>query len=165
VPAWPQSPLEAAKLIESGAGHQEVARRFRVSRMPASRWRRALAAAGREALAAKGAGGARCRLSAAELAAALDAGPAVRGRDEDQRWTLARIAELAARRFRVQCTLAGIDVPPHRIGWSAQVPARQAAERDEAAIAAWREQTRPVIKGPSRSAARGWSSRTSRARV
>jgi Winged helix-turn helix len=41
---------------------------------------------------------------------------------------------------RVEHTLAGPDVL-HRIGWSAQVPARQAAGRDEAAIAAWREET------------------------
>jgi hypothetical protein len=48
----------------------------RVSRMSANRWRRALAAGGREALASKGAGGARCKLSPsqlAELEAALDA--------------------------------------------------------------------------------------------
>jgi hypothetical protein len=49
----------------------------------------------------------------------------------------------------------------HRIGWSVQVPARRAAERDEAAVAAWREETWPVIKGRSRTRAPGWSSRTS----
>lgn len=42
-------------------------------------------------------------------------------------------------RFRVDYTLAGLDVLLHRIGWSVQVPARRTAERDEAAIAAWRE--------------------------
>ncbi len=40
------------------------------------------------------------------------------------------------RRFGVEYTLAGLDVLLHRIGWSVQVPARRAAERDEAAIAA-----------------------------
>jgi len=39
----------------------------------------------------------------------------------------------------------GVDDPrPHddcAVGWSVQVPARRAAERDEAAIAAWREET------------------------
>ena len=44
-------------------------------------------------------------------------------------------------RFGVDYTLAGIDVLLHRIGWSVQVPARRAAERDEDAIAAWREET------------------------
>jgi len=52
-------------------------------------------------------------------------------------------------RFRVDYTLAGLDVL-HRIGWSVQVPARRAAERDEDAIAAWREETWPVIKGRRR---------------
>jgi putative transposase len=159
--------MAAAELIEAGASDLEVARRFRVSRMSANRWRRALAVGGREALATKGAGGAKCRLTPAQLAeldAALDAGPAFWGWKEDQRWTLARITELVRRRFRVEYTLAGMDVLLHRIGWSVQVPARRAAERDEPAIAAWREETWPVIKAPSRPRAPGWSSRTSPAR-
>jgi Winged helix-turn helix len=41
-------------------------------------------------------------------------------------------------RFRVEYTLAGADFLLHRIGWSVQVPARRAAERDEARVAAWR---------------------------
>jgi transposase len=159
--------LAAAELIEAGAGDGEVARRLRVSRMSANRWRRALAAGGRDALASKGAGGAKCKLAAAqvaELEAVLDAGPGACGY-EDQRWTLARIADLVWQRFRVEYTLAGIDVMLHRIGWSVQVPARRAAERDEAAIAAWKEETWPVIKERPRSRARGWSSRTSPGRV
>ncbi len=142
--------LVAAELIEAGASDREVARCFRVTRMSANRWRRALAAGGRAALASKGPGGARCKLTAAqlrELQAVLEAGPASWGWDEDQCWTLARIAELVRRRFGVCYTLAGLDLLLHRIGWSAQVPARQATERNEAAIAAWREETWPVVKG------------------
>jgi transposase len=159
--------LAAAELIEDGASDQEVARRFRVSRMSANRWRRALAGGGRAALASKGAGGAKCKLSAAqlrELGVLLDAGPAVWGW-EDQCWTLARIAELVRHRFTVDYTLAGLDLLLHRIGWSVQVPARQAAERDEAAITAWREETWPVVKGPRRTWAPGWSSKTSPVRA
>ena len=69
------------------------------------------------------------------------------------------------RRFGVTYTLAGLDLLLHRIGWSVQVPARQAAERDEAAIAAWKEETWPVVKGRRRTWAPGWSSRTSPARA
>ncbi len=64
--------------------------------MSANRWRRALAAGGRPALASKGPGGARCKPSStqlSELQALLDAGPAARGWAV-QRWTLPRIAEL-----------------------------------------------------------------------
>ncbi len=45
--------LAAAEMIEAGASDREVAKRFRVSRMSANRWRRALAAGGRAALASR----------------------------------------------------------------------------------------------------------------
>ena len=160
--------LAAAELIEAGASDREVARRFRVSRMSANRWRRALAAGGRAALASKGAGGAKCKLSSAqlrELEAVLDAGPAAAGWGEDQCWTLARIAEVIGARFRVDYTMAGADLLLHRIGWSVQVPARRAAERDEARIAAWRQETWPVVKGWRRTWAPGSVSRTNPARA
>jgi transposase len=113
--------LAAADLIEAGGSDREVARRFRVSRMSASRWRRDLAAGGRAALASRGAGGAKCKLSPgqlAELVAVLDAGPAASGWEDDQRWTLARITEIIGERFGAQYTLAGADLLLHRIGWS-----------------------------------------------
>src|SRR4051794_39924462 len=102
--------LAAAEWIEEGATDREVAARFRVTRMSANRWRRALAAGGRPALASKGPGGARCRLSPAqldELQALLDAGPTAWGW-EDQRWTLPRIAEVVHSRFGVDYTLPGL---------------------------------------------------------
>jgi transposase len=134
--------------------------------MSANRWRHAVANGGRPALASKGAGGARCRLTPAqldELQALLDAGPAAWGW-EDQCWTLPRIAEIVRERFGVDYTLPGLDLLLHRLGWSMQVPARQAAERNEERIAAWREATWPAIKPPRRTWAPGWSSRTSPAR-
>src|SRR3954471_2448953 len=57
--------LEAAEWSEEGATDGERAARFRVSRMSANRWRRALAAGGRPALASKGPGGPRRRPSSA----------------------------------------------------------------------------------------------------
>ncbi|MFF2164507.1 winged helix-turn-helix domain-containing protein [Streptomyces sp. NPDC058175] len=82
----------------------------------------------------KGPGGARCKLDASQLRvlqAVLDAGPAAAGWS-DQCWTLARIAEVAHRRFRVEYTLARLDLLLHRIGWSVQVPSRMATERSAA---------------------------------
>ena len=90
-----------------------------------------------------------------ELETVLDAGPAASGWDEDQCWTLPRITEVIRGRFAVDYTLAGADLLLHRIGWSVQVPARQAAERDEARIAAWREETWPVVKKRRRTWAPG----------
>jgi transposase len=132
--------LEAADLIEAGASDREIARHFRVSRMSVNRWRRVLAAGGRAALASKGAGGAQCKLSPA------------------------RVAEQAWQRFGVEYTLAGTAVLLHRIGWSVQVPARRAAERDEDKIARWREDTWPVIKARRRTWAPGSAGKTSPAR-
>jgi putative transposase len=155
--------LAAAEWIEEGATDREVAARLRVTRMSANRWRRALAAGGRSALASKGPGGTRCRLSPAqlnELTDLLDAGPAVWGW-ADQCWTLPRIAAVVRERFGVDYTLPGLDLLLHRMGWSVQVPARRAAERNEEQIAGWREESWPEIKGPRRTWAPGWSSKTS----
>ena len=131
--------LAAADWIEEGATDVEVAARFRVTRMSANRWRHALKAGGRPALASQGPGGARCKLTPAqldELQALLAAGPAAWGWN-DQCWTLPRIAEVVRERFGVDYTLPGLDLLLHRLGWSVQVPAGQAAERDEEQIAAW----------------------------
>src|SRR3982750_2919380 len=127
---------------------------------------RTLAEGGRPALASKGAGGASCRLTRAqldELQLLLDTGPAEYGWT-DQCWTLPRIAAVVRERFGVDYPLPGLDLLLHRIGWSVQVPARRAAERNEERIAAWREESWPAIKGPRRTWAPGWSSRTSPAR-
>src|SRR5690349_22036734 len=135
--------------------------------MSANRWRRALAGGGRAALASKGAGGARCKLAPAqreELAVVLEAGPAAQGW-EDQCWTLARVTGVICRRFGAEYTLAGADLLLHRIGWSVQFPARQAAERDEAAIATWRQEVWPVVKQRRRTWAPGSASRTNQARA
>ena len=99
-----------------------------------------------------------------ELQAVLDAGPAVSGW-ADQCWTLARIAEIIRGRFAADYTLAGVDLLLHRIGWSVQGPARQAAERDEAAIAVWREETWPMVEEQRRTWAPGSASKTSPARA
>jgi hypothetical protein len=47
---------------------------------------------------------------------------------------------LVRRQLRVQYTLAGTDLLLHRIGWSVQVTARRAGERDEAAP--------PILESP-----------------
>jgi putative transposase len=113
-------------------------------------WRRAWRAGGQESLASKGPGGSPCRLGEAELEqlrAALEAGPAAHGWDQDQRWTLARAASLAARLFGVSYTLRGMSFLLHRLGYSPQVPVHRAVERDEAAIAEWRAVTWAKARG------------------
>jgi len=47
----------------------------------------------------------------------------------------------------VHCTLRGASCLLHRIGFSPQVAAHRAAERDEDAIAAWRAETWAKVRG------------------
>jgi putative transposase len=97
----------------------------------------------------KGPSGSDCRLSDPQLdalAAALDEGPAAHGYVEDQRWTLARVAELIARLFRQRYTQRGVSLLLHRIGFSPQIPNHRPVERDEATIATWRREVWPRAK-------------------
>ncbi|MFD0235504.1 winged helix-turn-helix domain-containing protein [Streptomyces decoyicus] len=51
----------------------------------------------------------------------------------------------------------------HRMGYSVQMPARPATERDEDAITGWREVTWPEVKACGRRPARSSASRTKQA--
>ena len=69
------------------------------------------------------------------------------GWGEDQRWTLERVTTLIGRLFHVRYTLRGTSYLLHRIGYTPQVPVHRAAERDEAAIATWRDVTWVKLRG------------------
>ena len=142
--------LQAAGMFEHDVRPVQVAHDLRVSEKSAYQWRRRWRAGGRAALASHGPGGAVCRLSPGQmekLASALEQGPACWGWDQDQRWTLARVATLIGRLFHVRYTLRGTSYLLHRIGFSPQVPVHRAAERDEDAVAAWRAETWAKVRG------------------
>ncbi len=137
-------------MFEQGVAAVQIAHELRVTTKSVYQWRRRWTAGGEAALASTGPGGAACRLSATQLQrlrAALEAGPAVYGWDEDQRWTLARVSTLIGRLFHVRYTLRGTSYLLHRIGFSPQVPMHRAVERDEKAIAAWRTETWAKVRG------------------
>lgn len=141
--------LRAAEMFAHDADARQVARTLRVSTKSVYQWRRAWRAGGEAALASKGPGGNPCKLEEAQLAqlrAALDTGPAGYGW-KDQRWTLARVAALVLRLFGVSYSLRGISFLLHRLGFTPQIPAHRAAERDEAAIAEWRAVTWAKVRG------------------
>src|SRR5437868_3154521 len=114
--------LQAAAWFAEGVPVAEIARRLRVSTNSVYMWRRRWQAGGTAALASKGPGGSICRLDEtrrARLAEALEAGAAAHGFGEDQRWTLARVAELIARMFHIRYSLRGVSLLLHRMGFSA----------------------------------------------
>jgi transposase len=153
--------LAVVEKFEYGAPTPEIAAELRVSERSVQRWRRAWEAGGAPGLASKGQA-ARCRLEEAQLAEldrVLEAGPAAAGW-QDQRWTLARVRDLIAARFKVQYTVPGTWYLLRRRGWSCQLGARRAAERDDGAIEVWKKETWPRVKGPRRLSVPGSSSRT-----
>jgi putative transposase len=142
--------LQAAGMFAQDTGARQIARSLRVSTKSVYQWRRAWRSGGEAALASKGAGGNPCKLDEGQLAqlrAALEAGPAACGWEQDQRWTLARVAALIERLSGVSYTLRGVSYLLHRLGFSPQVPAHRAFERDGDAIAAWRSATWAKVRG------------------
>src|SRR5207245_7129775 len=96
----------------------------------------------------------------AELAEVLKADPKASGFDGG--WTLARVATVIRRRFGVLYRHPSVVWNLlHRLGFSVQKPARRAIERDEQAIAHWREHTWSQLVEPPTPAERGSAAPTS----
>src|SRR5215475_7469581 len=61
-------------------------------------------------------------------------------------WTLPRVAELIRNEFGVRYHPAHVWKVLTALGWSCQKPERRAVERDDAAIARWKQEAWPRIK-------------------
>ncbi len=158
--------LEAADRFARDDTIKEIAHDLRVTEGPVRRWRRAWQDGGTAALRSKGPVSGE-RLSPqqwARLEAELRKGPLAHGFAGDQRWTLGRIKTLIGKLFRVGYTVEGTWKLMRRHGWSAQVPVRQALERDEDAVTAWKAEAWPEIKVPRVTWAPSSASRTRQAR-
>jgi transposase len=158
--------LAAAGRFAAGDSVSQIARDLRVTPGSVRRWRRAWQDGGTAALKSKGPVS-RERLSPAQwarLEAELRRGPLAHGFADDQRWTLVRIKTLIGRLFHVGYTVEGTWKLLRRHGWSCQVPVRQAMERDEDAIAVWKSEVWPEIKGPRAAWAPTSASRTRQAK-
>jgi putative transposase len=150
--------LEAAGRFARGDAISQIAHDLRVTEGSVRRWQRAWQDGGTEALRSKGPVS-RERLSPQQqsrLEAELGKGPLAHGFANDQRWTLGRIKTLIGKLFHVGYTIEGTSKLMRRHGWSAQVPVRQAMERDDAAVTVWKAEVWPDIKASSSG---GWSRR------
>ncbi|MFF9336167.1 winged helix-turn-helix domain-containing protein [Streptomyces albogriseolus] len=153
--------MEAAERFARGDENSVIAHDLRVSVRSVQRWRKAWSQDGPRALVSKGP--ASLPLLSDELFAVLEGelrkGPVAHGWP-DQTWTLSRIKTLIGRRFHKSYTVQGVAALLKRHGWSCQVPARRALERDEAAVAGWVKETWPSVEEPWRRSTPGSSSRT-----
>lgn len=76
---------------------------------------------GSTALASRGPGGRRSRLSLrclGKLAESLDQGPAAHGWEWDRMWTAAWVATLIGRKFHVSYSVSGATRLMHRLGFT-----------------------------------------------
>ncbi|WCN07205.1 IS630 family transposase [Streptomyces sp. M92] len=143
--------METAERFGAGATNAEVAKDLPVSVRSVQRWRRAGREAGTDGLRSVGPVSLP-KLSEvlfAVLEQELDKGPVAHGWP-DQTWTLARIKTLIGRRFHTSFTLPGIAQTLRRHGWSHQVPARRATERDGVAVGGWVKETFRHVEAPRR---------------
>lgn len=153
--------MQAAELSALGHDNAAVAKELRVSVRSVQRWRQAWEYGGTPALESKGPAS-RPKLSEAlfeVLEQELAKGPVAHGRP-DQTWTLVRIKTLIGRRFHKSMTLSAIAQMLHRHGFSHQVPARRAIERNQEAVTGWVKETWPRVETPRRRSGPGCASRT-----
>jgi transposase len=149
--------LRAWELHQLGWKHNQIAAALGVTPGAVSQWMARGRAGGREALRTRTSPGAPLRLSLAQrahLPALLSKGAQAWGFRGDI-WTRERVATLIKRVFGIKYHPDHVGRLLRAIGWSVQKPSLRATERDEAAIARWREQKWPAIKKkPSRNDAR-----------
>lgn len=141
--------MQAAELFSQRVSVEDIAARLRVSTKSVYQWRRRWTVGGEQALVSAGQGGPGSKLTeeqCTQLREHLDAGAGAHGW-ADQRWTLARVAELIEQLFDVSYTLKGVSLLLHRMGYSLQVPDRRAVERNEEAVGTWRRRRWPSVRG------------------
>jgi transposase len=140
--------LQAWHLKQQGWPQRQIAEALGVSAGAVSQWMTRARQGGAAALRARPSPGAPRRLTPEQLArlpTLLERGPAAYG-FRGALWTRGRIAAVIRLEF-------GVSYHPRHVGrlldvirWSPQKPARRARQRNEAAIAQWRNDTWPAIK-------------------
>jgi transposase len=152
--------LQAWHLKQQGWSQRQIAEALGVSQGAVSQWMTRAREGGPEALRRRPPPGAPPRLTPAQLAqlpGLLERGPEAYG-FRGQLWTRGRIAAVIQLVF-------GVSYHPRHVGrlcqairWSPQKPARRARQRDDAAIAHWRDETWPALKKGRRPSSKRFSS-------
>lgn len=162
--------LYAGHLLKQGKLSQaQIAREVGVSRAAVCQWAKHLKLNRNRlpALKAKAVTGRPPRLQDQQwerLLKLLNKGALACGFDTD-RWTLPRIRDLIHREFGIEYHPRSLGRKLRALGWSQQVPAPRARERDGALVEAWLKQDWPRIKKRLAGSKRKSSSSTRRASV
>ena len=152
---WRALKEEAVRRFAEGQRLAAIAAALQVSPEAVRVWFHKWQEGGAEAACAQKPLGAKPRLSPEQLAqleTALLAGPR-QGGYQTELWTLERIAALIQKLLAVRYHPSHVFKILGRLGWSCQRPARQAKERQEAAIEQWLREDWPRIKKGRKSTA------------
>ncbi len=139
--------------MQQGWSQRRIAAALGVSEGAVSQWRKRAREGGLQALRQRPRSGAPRRLTTEQLArlpVLLHQGAEAYG-FRGQVWTCGRIAAVIRLEFGISYHPVHVGRLCHAIGWTPQQPARRARQRDEAAIARWREETWPALKRGRRS--------------
>jgi len=140
--------LQAWRLKQQGWSQRQIAEALGVSEGAVSQWMKRAREAGPDALRHRPPPGARRRLSPEQLARLpelLRRSPQAYG-FRGQLWTRGRIAAVIQLEFGVMYHPRHVGRLCQELRWSPQKPMRRARQRDEAAIARWRQETWPALE-------------------
>jgi putative transposase len=145
----------ALALLKTGLSFNEVGRRIQCAASSVMRWFNTWRRGGAKALKVRSSPGRPVKLKPAQrrrLVRLLLKGPLARGYRSNL-WTTARIAELIQQEFGVHYHRDHIGRLMRSLNWSHQKPETRAIERDEEAIARWKQKDWPRVKNTPR----GWA--------
>jgi transposase len=152
--------LQAWQLKQKGWPQRQIAEALGVSEAAVSQWMTRARDGGLQALRHRTPSGAPRRLTAAQLARLPDLlhrGPEAYG-FRGQVWTRKRVVEVMRVEFGVVYHPTHVGRLLKALRWSPQKPVRRAQQRDDAAIAHWRDETWPALKKGLRRSSRRSSS-------
>ncbi len=153
----------ALQLLARDLSLTAVARRLGCAPSSVMRWRDAVRRHGERGFMVGASPGRPSKLTARQrqqLLRVLTAGPLAEGYRPDL-WTTAWVAAVIEARFHVTYHPAHVGRLLHQWGWTPQKPERCALNRDEAAIATWKQRAWALVK-TSRGGTPTSSSRTNR---
>jgi transposase len=151
--------LQAWQLKQRGWSQRQIADALGVSEGAVSQWMARARKGGLEALRYCPPPGAPRRLTDEQLArlpALLQRGAEAYG-FRGEVWTRARVAAIIRLEFGISYHPVHVGRLLKAIRWSPQKPVRRARQRDEAAIAHWRQEIWPALKGGRRPRAKASS--------